>query len=931
MAVFLPWTSHFLPAVAAELILRHAEASDGSRDADLSAWTFVVRGGGANRRLTALLAAEAQGASRTLLPPRIVTLEGLPGALFDRPASVAGVIGQRLAWAAALDRSEDALLNEVWKNPAGLDRTASRRHLAKFLERTWHELSVSGTDFAGAFERLGRLMPEAADGAESRWAGLQQLLDEYRAVLDEWGLIEPAAWRQSLLTAGHATNHRVALIGVVELAPIFVSLLSILEPRPLIFIHAPESEKRGFDEWGRPVPAYWTHRGCKFENGEIHVVRGAREQATRCAELMRAWQEAGIPAQAITVAAPESAALLTLQHGIADAGIVTRAAGGMALSRSSPIVLVSQIADFLDRPEGEPATYESVAALARHPDLSLSTDFLIGKLDGFHEEHLPARMDRALWESESQESEVGFAMEQLEQLAVIRNSDFVNDVTELLLKTYGTRRLAPHIHEERTLAEALQSLRGTLDEMDALPAQAMAQFPPSDLLRLIADVAGSSGAPEPALLDAVEISGWLEAAADDAPALIITSVFDGSLPGGASTEPLLFDGLRESLGLPCRASRFARDQWTLHSAWMSRKNNGRFAIIAPRRAADGTAAKPSRLLLNAHENRALASRLLALIAEPAGKVMPMHRGIELHPPLPDPELMRRFRKFGVTAFRTYLASPRLFYFKYVLRLQMEEDSSEEIAGSAFGSAIHSVLEKFGTRHLGKMKNLTASAIARETTADLQGYIAERYGRHPLPPVAAQVHSLEERLRCFAEEQAALYAEGWSIVYAETGDPAMVPFVAPGIPEDVLIRGKIDRVDRHRDGTMRVIDYKTSATPKKPTPAHYATKREKWLDLQLPLYVRLLPALNLKGEIPEPGNGLDLHYFDLPPKADDAGISEPFDALLISPAWECAAAIVAEVCSGNGCQEVGDVSSYEDPVFHALCGLNGLPISTGASE
>ena len=45
----------------------------------------------------------------------------------------------------------------------------------------------------------------------------------------------------------------------------------------------------------------------------------------------------------------------------------------------------------------------------------------------------------------------------------------------------------------------------------------------------------------------------------------------------------------------------------------------------------------------------------------------------------------------------------------------------------------------------------------------------------------------------------------------------------------------------------------------------------------------------------------------------------------------AAQIIAEVCSGDGCRDVGKVSANEDPVFHALCGLNGLPLETEEEE
>ncbi len=924
MRVFLPWTSHLLPAVAARMLTDHIAEAPDSPDADLSGWLIVVRGRAASRRLLGLLAVEAQGVGRALIPPRITTPGSLAEELFGRVENVAGTLTQRLAWAAALERAPEESLARVWHTPEGRDRNASRRNLANFLERTWRELSVSGADFTRAFEVLARLVPDVAELEQPRWAAMQQLLDDYRAILAEWNLVDPSAWRAALLTAGRPpAEQRIALIGIVELSPVLVSLLALLKNEPHVFIHAPESEAAGFDEWGRLQSSFWSHRACRFERGEIHVVRGVKEQAARCVELIRAWRDGGIAPAAITIAVPENAALSALQQGIADSGIAARTAGGSPVSRSSVLVLLAQLADFLDRNPNEPPSYESVAALARHPDLRLSGNFLAKELDTFFENHLPARMDRTLCEGD--DSPVASALDRLARLAVIRSDRFAEDITHLLLRVYDERQISPHTEEDRAMIPALESVRAALDEFERLPRNAIAPFAPAELLRLLVEIAGSSEVPEPEQPDAVELAGWLEAASDDAPALIVTSVFDGSLPEGTPTEPLLLDSLRAQLGLPCRASRFARDQYTLHTVWMCRRENGRFALIAPRRTAEGTPARPSRLLLGAHEDRELATRLLALVAETHGMPPRLHASAGLQPPDPDPEKMRAFRTFRVTSFRTYLASPRMFYLQHVLRLKVQDDSADELDAGAFGSAIHSVLEDFGERHVGITSTLSATEIERETTAALHDFIRRRYGRHPLPPVTAQVHSLEERLRFFAEKQAALFAEGWEIAYVEKGGAVEVPFAVRGAPGDVSLKGRIDRVDRHRDGRLRVIDYKTSSTMKQPTAAHFSEQKSEWRDLQLPLYVKLLPALGLRGAIPDAGEELELVYFNLPPKRDDAGISKPFDPALIPEAWERAAQIVAEVCSGDGCREIGKVSSNEDPVFHALCGLNGLPL------
>jgi hypothetical protein len=109
----------------------------------------------------------------------------------------------------------------------------------------------------------------------------------------------------------------------------------------------------------------------------------------------------------------------------------------------------------------------------------------------------------------------------------------------------------------------------------------------------------------------------------------------------------------------------------------------------------------------------------------------------------------------------------------------------------------------------------------------------------------------------------------------------------------------------------------------PDKAHFAARSGEWKDLQLPLYVKLLPEIADIGSAIS-ADATELVYFNLPPKDEDAGITEPFSTEKISAAWEKAQQIIAEICSGAGCREIGEVADNEDPAFLALCGLNGLP-------
>jgi ATP-dependent helicase/nuclease subunit B len=114
----------------------------------------------------------------------------------------------------------------------------------------------------------------------------------------------------------------------------------------------------------------------------------------------------------------------------------------------------------------------------------------------------------------------------------------------------------------------------------------------------------------------------------------------------------------------------------------------------------------------------------------------------------------------------------------------------------------------------------------------------------------QVQSARERLRALARLQAEEYQAGWRVQWVEKEFQGVLDLA--GMP--VWLR--IDRIDRHVDGRVRVIDYKThrkestprsthlkrfspeeSPSPLGPLLAHGKTAKSmcRWTDLQLPLY------------------------------------------------------------------------------------------------
>src|SRR5699024_6687901 len=87
-----------------------------------------------------------------------------------------------------------------------------------------------------------------------------------------------------------------------------------------------------------------------------------------------------------------------------------------------------------------------------------------------------------------------------------------------------------------------------------------------------------------------------------------------------------------------------------------------------------------------------------------------------------------------------------------------------------------------------------------------------------------------------------------------------------------LQGRIDRIDKHIDGTYRIIDYKTSDSAKKPEKTHRKNVdgQKQWVDLQLPLYLDLVETIGIKED---ENSKIKLTYFNIPKNDENAKIEE----------------------------------------------------------
>jgi RecB family exonuclease len=357
--------------------------------------------------------------------------------------------------------------------------------------------------------------------------------------------------------------------------------------------------------------------------------------------------------------------------------------------------------------------------------------------------------------------------------------------------------------------------------------------------------------PPPGGEPAVELLGFLELPLDDAPVAIVAGVNEGAIPASVTAHPLLPDSLRRRLGLTDNRRRYARD---LHAMTVITRSRPGAVLIAGRRSAEGEPLAPSRLLL-ACDHATLAQRVRDFYSETHAAPAPplLEAGIAEGPsriaaiaPEPGP-LLTQLR---VTAFRDYLASPYRFYLRHVLKLEGLDDDAVEMSGALFGTLAHDVLSDLGQTEL--INRPDAEAIAAYLDQRLDAEVQRRFGSEPAAAVVLQVEQLRSRLEAFASRQAQWAKQGWRVLADQIEQSHEATLDVDGEP--FTITGRIDRIDLHEDHGYRVVDYKTADAAEPPAKSH--RRKNRWVDLQLPLYRELVRARG----IVEP---VDLGYMQLP--------------------------------------------------------------------
>jgi len=307
------------------------------------------------------------------------------------------------------------------------------------------------------------------------------------------------------------------------------------------------------------------------------------------------------------------------------------------------------------------------------------------------------------------------------------------------------------------------------------------------------------GTPHPRLA----ILGAVEARMHSADRLVIAGFNEGNWPPRPAADPWMNSAMRAAVGLP---PHNWRTSLSAHDVYMA--ICGGEVIVTRAAKEDNTATIKSRWLQRLEVVTKAAG--VAAIIDHGEREMEwlkkLHPEIKPNPilrPQPRPPLGARPRQFSATEIDILVTDPYALYAKKILKLTPLDPIDRPPDAALRGTLVHAALAKFVHSFAGS--DLPDDALAELLEMGQEAFAS--YVRHPsvryfwwprFENIAAWVTE-EDRRRRLA---------GVAEIYAEI--KGVITLNGPQGP--VKLTARADRLERHRDDSWCVIDYKTGAVP-----------------------------------------------------------------------------------------------------------------------
>lgn len=907
--IFLGWDRPVLTVAVEQL----TAGCDLTGVLDLSDTLVMVPTAEAGRRLRRALAVWADQMARAVSVPHVWH----PQMALKRRGDeglVATELEVRMAWVRVLQDAPLERLTALFPKQPEAVNWRWCLELSAVLADLQQLLGAGGLTMADVAAKA----VEMGSGESQRWRELAVLEGRFDEVLKAVGKREPQRLKGERAAAPELPLEvkRVVVLAAPDLPPLLNDWLRgcALAGRAVeIAVLAPAEKAESFDAMGRPLVSCWGENAgvnVGLSESQLTVCRDSVAQAEAVLGWLDEAVEKGLPT-AIGVCDAEVGALV--RERLAGQQVEAYEPGGMQAQQEGFWYLLEKLGELCA--SGTWAAFVALLRIAevRHLFEGGSGLRVVREADEFGAECLPGSLDLAEALLPGRLPVDARLPEAIKQAKAWRQRFLEEEMVEVarawLLALYGDRAFKPDAEGDR---ERIQMAWAWLEELEVAEAavaafglapsqEALWQFALSRLAERRLDESRGD-------VDLV-LQGWLELLWEAAPALVVAGMNEENVPGILLGHPFLPDRFREQLGLPCQATRFARDAYLLKAMAAQREQQGRLGLVCGQWSARGESRRPSRLLmLCGQEELAARVRHLFPAEEEESAVVEPAKTLAwvLRPELNEAKLTT----ISASRLVSYLDCPFRFYLKQVLKMSEVGLPGRELDALQFGNLIHAVMKQFAddaaARHW-----TDAKAIREWLSEGLRTLAEARYGKRQPPLVRLQVEMAEQRLRAHAEVEAGERQAGWEIVAAEldlTQNAEVPPLLIDGVP----LSGVVDRIERHvKTGEIRVMDFKTGDKAGNPVADHCMGVKEmgegeewrtfvqpggekflRWTGLQLPLY-----AAALRGGAFGPVTAVG--YYAMPKAVSEtaACLWESYDDCWESVALTCAAEAVRRIRQG----------------------------------
>jgi ATP-dependent helicase/nuclease subunit B len=297
----------------------------------------------------------------------------------------------------------------------------------------------------------------------------------------------------------------------------------------------------------------------------------------------------------------------------------------------------------------------------------------------------------------------------------------------------------------------------------------------------------------------LQILGTLEARLQHADLMVLGGLNEGVWPAEPGQDPWMSRPMRAAFGLPPSDLQIGLAAHDFASGLMARE-----VVLTRASRVDGAPTVPSRWLLR-FETVLAAAGLdlpadLPVLAWQAALDRP-DTFLRLGPPEPRPPVAARPTTLSVTEIETWRRDPYAIYARHILHLEALDPIDQDPSVADRGSFIHRALDAF--------IRLEPRPTPANALAALLGCGRTAFGETLAQPgVWAFWWPRFERIaRWFLAWEAGRAAFVATSLSERRGRLTLTPLDRP-----FVLRARADRIDRHRDGSLAIIDYKTGSVP-----------------------------------------------------------------------------------------------------------------------